>query len=210
MPQEEEQVEREPTPEASPTSVRSLQQKRHTTHSDGTAPVQSPTDAVRPLLLLEHAFGKRMLEGKDEWRDVADVIRSSFLVVAKELKRQEKRLRVLETTQQSSHTAAKVVHNQEEEGEDRWSVMQTQLKLFNEELQLLTQELQHVRANEMVLHEKAVKQHVATQLETHSRRAQERHGALIHWCICSCHCVLIDPVLFCYSALEAEGREAEP
>ncbi|KAF1316554.1 hypothetical protein FI667_g15309, partial [Globisporangium splendens] len=127
----EDEVEMEPLPASSPTRL---------PKSSSNARPAKPRAAVTALTLLKHAFGKSMLAGTDEWRDVAEVVRSSFLIVSKEIKCQDARLRVLEDNHQQQQM--------EREERDRWSVVHAQLKLFSDELQLLTQELQHLRDDE--------------------------------------------------------------
>lgn len=45
-------------------------------------------------LLLGLAFDRRLLQGEDEWRDVPEVVRTSFLLLAKELRRLHRLLAV--------------------------------------------------------------------------------------------------------------------
>lgn len=47
-------------------------------------------------MLLRCAFGRRMVEGEGEWRGVPYVLRSSFLLLVKELRRVNARLTTLE------------------------------------------------------------------------------------------------------------------
>lgn len=47
-------------------------------------------------MLLRCAFGRHMVEGEGEWRGVPDVLRSSFLLLVKELRRTSARLATLE------------------------------------------------------------------------------------------------------------------
>lgn len=49
------------------------------------------------LPLLAHAFGPRMIQAQDEWENVDDVVRSSFLLLFGELQRQHKRINELES-----------------------------------------------------------------------------------------------------------------
>lgn len=148
------EVEREPSPRAG-----NHDSKRTASARDGAS------KRAAPLLLLELAFGKRMLQGQDEWRDVADVIRSSFLVVAKELKRHERRMRALEA-QQKQHA----------DDSTRWTLVQTQLQLFSDELQLLTAQL---RANEQSAREAVAQDLVSTTqaMQQTQQHADDRLGA---------------------------------
>ncbi|KAF1316351.1 hypothetical protein FI667_g15508, partial [Globisporangium splendens] len=95
----------EPLPASSPTRL---------PKSSSNARPAEPRAAVAALTLLKHAFGKSMLAATDEWHDVAEVVRSSFLIVSKEIKCQDTRLRVLEDNQQQQQM--------EREERDRWSV----------------------------------------------------------------------------------------
>lgn len=166
------EVEREPSP----------------TNATVDAPGRKDEKGVRSSSrLLEHAFGTQMLLGRDEWADVADVIRSSFLVVAKELKRHDRRMRVLEANsslhkdqpQQEPWKQMEMRMQQtESEQSDRWSAMQTQMALLRDELQLLVQQLQQLKESEVSVQKQqfAARPFVALEMEKTSTRCEQRHG----------------------------------
>ncbi|GAB9473198.1 hypothetical protein Gpo141_00010354 [Globisporangium polare] len=168
------EVEREPSP----------------TNATVDAPGRKDEKGVRSSSrLLEHAFGTQMLLGRDEWADVADVIRSSFLVVAKELKRHDRRMRVLEANsslhkdqpQQEPWKQMEMRMQQtESEQSDRWSAMQTQMALLRDELQLLVQQLQQLKESEVSVQKQqfAARPFVALEMEKTSTHCEQRHARL--------------------------------
>lgn len=88
-----------------------------------------------PLLLLEQAFGARMLEGEDEWHDVGVVVRSSFFLLYRELRRHHKRIQSMETRP----TASPSKHQE--------TVTQKRLEALQAELEITRVEVDRLRAS---------------------------------------------------------------
>lgn len=144
----------------------------------------APPTSARASLLLQHAFGSQMLRGHGEWRDVSDVVRSSFFVIAKELKRQDARLQALEAERrtQVEAVAREAVAAAEDGG--RWEVLQKHVALLGDELKLLALQLSSSSARAL---EAAGRSDAAVQRE--QQRVGERHGAAcesVDWCSCGC------------------------
>lgn len=139
------EVEQEPSPSSYLIHNDDKEQRPRSAASGPPAPAAttppSVTVARRPSI-LEHAFGRQMVRGDGEWRGESDAVRSSFLVVAKELKRQDVRLRALEGAHSSPCRQCRQSKPTRHDGVNsvRWEAgLQEQVALLGDELRLLTQ-----------------------------------------------------------------------
>ncbi|KAJ0401321.1 hypothetical protein P43SY_007890 [Pythium insidiosum] len=90
---------------------------------------------VNMALLLDEAFGSRLLRGCDEWHGVADVVRTSFLLMYRELQQHRRRLAALETAPPAvSGSAPQPIE-----------LLQQQAELTREELAIATRQVEELR-----------------------------------------------------------------
>lgn len=210
--EEEEEVECEPSPTRA--QIKRLD-------AAGAHDREGEKGGRSSLRLLEHAFGTQMLLGKDEWACVADVIRSSFLIVAKELKRHDEWLRVLEANdsrhRQQQQKQRLVDQQQQQRESDRWSALQTQMALFSDKLELLAHQLKQLKERDSVVHKQFVtSQAIALEMENISKRSEQRlgefsllslNGSILVSTCHSCSAMLVRGVLFLctYHSLREEA-----
>ncbi|TMW55536.1 hypothetical protein Poli38472_010418 [Pythium oligandrum] len=96
-----------------------------------------------------------MVDGVDEWKGVDDVVRSSFLLLYREVKRQNNRIGVLEA-QAREATQAKAIETTVVRDDawkkkhaalqaERWTIIEQQMKIFQDELRQVTTQLRQLR-----------------------------------------------------------------
>jgi hypothetical protein len=117
-----------------------------------------------PNALLDYAFGQAMIEGEGAWSKVDHIVRTSLLLLYKELRKQDLFLRNVE----EFHDAWR---EEQLHAIQRWDLLQTQMKLFQEELQHLTNDLRDVRKKQLLL-----AKNTAKEIEIQLKKQQHTQG----------------------------------
>ncbi len=88
-------------------------------------------------ILLKSAFGKNMVNGTHEWDSVNEVVRTSFLLLYRELQHQNKHIQILEQ---------KCSVQQTTEPKERWELLQEQFQLLHFEIQTLSTQVRALQS----------------------------------------------------------------
>jgi hypothetical protein len=132
------------------------------------------------VMLLRCAFGRHMVEGEGEWQGVPDVLRSSFLLLVKELRRVSARLATLEAA--AAIKDQRLEENSMEPDENDSCQQQMQetsgvLKRIQEVETVSRQAIEHV----------AVVQHMLQQI---NEATAKREGGCVVASMCTSHSCL--------------------